>query len=157
MPRWDLWLRRLYLWTLTAAAPATALAWLLWSPGQAIGLGFGVALGLVNLHLLGRAAFRMVQGSPDELKAAAGQRFAPLMAALRWPVAALATAFVLWYMPGQPEGLALGFSLAFLGFVLAGLASAPPEDASDPEEHSTAPTPDDDPPDDPAETPETPP
>lgn len=137
MPRWDLWRRRLYLWTLTAAAPAIAAAWLWWAPGQALGLACGVAIGLANLHLLGRAAFRMVQRPQAELEAAARQRFAPLMAALRWPLAALATAFVLWYMPGQPEGLAIGFSLAFLGFVLAGLASAPPTD--DPENPSEPP------------------
>jgi hypothetical protein len=131
MPRWDLWLRRLYLWTLTAAVVSTIAAALLWSGGQALGLACGVIIGLINLHLLGRAAFRMVEGTPEQLQAAAGQRFAPLMAALRWPLAALATAFVLWYMPGQPEGLAVGFSLAFLGFVLAGLASAPPGDDPD--------------------------
>ncbi|MEZ4382917.1 MAG: hypothetical protein R3A79_16445 [Nannocystaceae bacterium] len=125
MPRWDLWCRELYLWSLTFTVPGVAAAWFLWSPAQALSVAAGAAIGLLNLHLLGRSAFRMLAASQAELEAARGPRFAPLMAVVRWPLAALATATVLWYMAGQPEGLVVGVSLAFLGFVIAGVRSAP--------------------------------
>ncbi|MCA9637484.1 MAG: hypothetical protein KC420_15765 [Myxococcales bacterium] len=131
MPRWDLWRRELYLWTLTLTGAALPLAWLLWTPGQALSVAAGALLGLANLHLLGRSAFRMVEAPPRDLEDARRPRFAPLMALVRWPLAALATAFVLWYMAGQPEGLAVGVSLAFLGFVIAGLRSAPADEEID--------------------------
>ena len=49
---------------------------------------------------------------------------APLLAALRWPATALATAAVLWYMPGRPEGLVAGVLVALAGFTAAALQSA---------------------------------
>lgn len=132
IPRWDLWLRRFYLWTLTFTVAAAPLAWRLGGPGQALGVALGAAIGLVNLHLLGRAVFRIVQAPPDALQAASQGRFAPLAAVLRWPLTALATVAVLWYMPGQPEGLAAGVSLALLGFVTAGLKAAAEADREPP-------------------------
>ena len=125
MPSWDLWRRELYLWTLTCTALGVPLAWFLWEPAQALSVAAGAAIGLVNLHLLGHSAFQMLGAPTAELRAAPRPRFAPLMAFVRWPVAALATATVLWYMAGQPEGLVVGVSLAFLGFVIAGVRSAP--------------------------------
>jgi len=125
MPSWDLWRRELYLWTLTCTVLGVPLAWFLWDPAQALSILGGAAIGLVNLHLLGRSAFLMLGASTTQLQMAPRPRFAPLMAVVRWPVAALATASVLWYMAGQPEGLVVGVSLAFLGFVIAGVRSAP--------------------------------
>lgn len=144
MPGWDLWLRRFYLWTLTFTAPAAALAWQLGGVGQALGVVWGALIGLVNLQLLGRAVFRIVQEPADQLRAASQRRFAPLAALVRWPLTALATVAVLWYMPGQPEGLAAGVSIALLGFVTAGLQAAaeaerqpprPDEDEDEPLDH----------------------
>ncbi len=125
MPSWDLWRRELYLWTLTCTVMALPLVWLLWDPAQALSVAAGAAIGLLNLHLMGRSAFQMFGAPVAALRQTQSPRFAPLMAVVRWPAAALATACVLWYMAGQPEGLVVGVSLAFLGFVIAGVRSAP--------------------------------
>ena len=47
-----------------------------------------------------------------------------LIASLRWLGTALATAGILWYMAGRPEGLAGGFTLSLVAFVCAALRSA---------------------------------
>ena len=124
IPRWDLWRRRFYLWTLTLAMSVALLAAARYGVGQALGVLCGAAIGLANLHLLGRAAFKLVQRSLGEPDGVVQGRFAPLAAVIRWPLTALATVAVLWYMPGQPEGLATGVALALLGFVTAGLQAA---------------------------------
>ena len=71
MPRWDLWRRELYLWTLTLTGVVAPLAWLLWTPEQAFSVLAGAAIGLCNLHLLGRSAFQMLGASLADLEAAA--------------------------------------------------------------------------------------
>lgn len=126
MPSWDLWKRRVYLWTLTWCLPAAICGYWLWSPTQALSIALGGLLGLVNLQLLASAAFKMLEQSAEEMQhqAATARRFAPLQAALRWPATALATAAILWYMPGEPEGLSAGVALALVGFVSAGVHTA---------------------------------
>lgn len=120
------WGRRIGLWTLTLAAAAAALTYPLAGRDQALSVVLGALLGLFNLQSLARAGFRMLiaaEAEPDAT-AAATSRFAPLLATLRWPATALATAAVLWYMPGRPEGLVAGVLLALIGFTAAALQSA---------------------------------
>ena len=135
-----LWARRIGLWTLTLAIPTSLLALALAGHEQALSVLLGAAIGLMNLQSLARAAFRMLlaaEAEPDQA-AARTARFAPLLATLRWPATALATAAVLWYMPGRPEGLVAGVLVALAGFTAAALQSA---------QELTGATPDDDPPD----------
>ncbi len=141
LPSWDLWRRRVYLWTLTWCLPAAVAAIWLWRPSQALSIALGGLLGLVNLQLLASAGFKMLAQSAEELQhqAAAPPRFAPLSAALRWPATALATAAILWYMPGEPEGLAAGVALALVGFTSAAIQTA--GNLADHREHEDPPEP----------------
>jgi hypothetical protein len=121
-----LWARRIGLWTLTLAVPTALLALALAGGEQALSVLLGAAIGLFNFQSLARAAVRMLlaaQAEP-ELTAASTSRFAPFLAMLRWPATALATAAVLWYMPGRPEGLVVGVLVALVGFTAAALHSA---------------------------------
>ncbi|MGB1013727.1 MAG: ATP synthase subunit I [Nannocystaceae bacterium] len=141
LPSWDRWKRLVYLWTLTWCAPAAVAAIWLWRPTQALSIVLGGLLGLFNLQLLASAAFKMLEQSAEELRqqAATSSRVAPLQALLRWPVTALATAAILWYMPGEPEGLATGVGLALVGFVSAGVQTA--SDLANHSEHEDPPEP----------------
>lgn len=120
------WGRRIGLWTLTLALAVAALTFVLAGRDQALSVVLGALLGLFNLQSLARAGFRMLleaEAEPDAT-AARTSRFAPLLATLRWPATALATAAVLWYMPGRPEGLVAGVLIALVGFTAAALQSA---------------------------------
>ncbi len=133
------WSRRIRLWTLTLALAAAVLTLALAGHEQALSVLLGAAIGLWNLQSLARAGFRVLLAAEAEPQttAAATARFAPLLAALRWPATALATAAVLWYMPGRPEGLVAGVLVALAGFTVAALQSARELDST-----STAPDPD---------------
>lgn len=134
------WGRRIGLWTLTLAAAAALLALVLADADQALSVLLGAGIGLMNLQSLARAAFRMLLAAEAEPDATAARtaRFAPLLATLRWPATALATAAVLWYMPGRPEGLVVGVLVALAGFTAAALQSvrelqdSTPADPEDP-------------------------
>jgi hypothetical protein len=120
------WARRIGLWTLTLAVPTALLALALAGHEQALSVLLGAAIGLFNFQSLARAAVRILlaaEAQPDAT-AASTSRFAPLLAMLRWPATALATAAVLWYMPGRPEGLVVGVLVALVGFTAAALHSA---------------------------------
>ncbi len=114
---------RMSLWTLTLAGVVAGLAWLVAGPMQALSVGLGAAIGLLNLLSLTRAAVRVLaEATADPQTTAARQsRTAPLLATLRWPATALATAAVLWYMPGRPEGLVTGVLVALVAFAAAAL------------------------------------
>jgi len=120
------WARRIGLWTLTLAVLAALLTLALADHAQALSVLLGAAIGLFNFQSLARAAVRILlaaEAEPDAT-AASTSHFAPLLAMLRWPATALATAAVLWYMPGRPEGLVLGVLVALVGFTAAALHSA---------------------------------
>lgn len=120
------WGRRIGLWTLTLGLAAALVALVLADHEQALSVLLGAVIGLLNLHSLARAGFRVLieaEAEPDATAARTG-RFAPLLAALRWPATALATAAVLWYMPGRPEGLVAGVLVALIGFTAAALQGA---------------------------------
>jgi len=120
------WVRRIGLWTLTLAVAASLLTLAVADHAQALSVLLGAAIGLYNLLSLARAGFRVLLSAEAEPDATAARtsRFAPLLAALRWPATALATAAVLWYMPGRPEGLVAGVLVALAGFTAAALQSA---------------------------------
>lgn len=128
------WVRRIGLWTLTLTATASLLTLALAGQAQALSVLLGAAIGLYNLLSLARAGFGVLlaaEADPDAM-AARTSRFAPLLATLRWPATALATAAVLWYMPGRPEGLVAGVLIALAGFTAAALQSARELNHSDP-------------------------
>ena len=136
------WARRIGLWTLTLAV-ATALTTLaVAGHEQALSVLLGAAMGLLNFQSLARAAIRMLLTArlAPEATAASTARFAPLLAMLRWPATALATVAVLWYMPGRPEGLAVGVLVALIAFAAAALQSASEIDQSMPADDSEAPS-----------------
>jgi len=120
-----LWTWRITLWTLTLAVPAASLAAALHGSAQALSVLLGAALGALNFLALARAALRAVQ------QTGSSGRAAPLLATLRWPATALATAAILWYMPGRPEGLVAGLLIALLGLTATALQLKPTDD--DPE------------------------
>lgn len=122
---WDLVRRRVYLWTLTLTLAGTLLAYLLFGADQAWSLLAGALLGAANLSLLAGAAYRFVRSvqSSPQLHAGRGGSAATAWALVRWPALALATAAVLWYMPGRPEGFAAGVFTALTAFCLAALHS----------------------------------
>ena len=81
----------------------------------------GALVGLFNLVSLGRAVHRLVQGVQADPQARPAGNPGAGLALVRWPVAALATVAVLWYMPGRPEGFAAGVFVALVAFCLAAL------------------------------------
>ena len=129
------WARRISLWTLTLALMVSSLTYLLAGRDQALSVVVGALLGLFNLQSLARTGFRMLLAAEAEPDASAARtsRFAPLLATLRWPATALATAAVLWYMPGRPEGLVAGVLIALIGFTAAALQGARELNLPDPD------------------------
>ena len=118
---WDLVRRRAYLWTLTLTVVASLLARWFAGPAQAWSVVAGALIGAINLLALGRAVARLVREVQAAPQLQAGSRGGAALALVRWPVAALATVAVLWYMPGRPEGLAAGVFAALVAFCLAAL------------------------------------
>jgi hypothetical protein len=125
---WDLMRRRVYLWTLTLTAITAVLA--AWFAGaeQAWSVVAGAAIGFFNLASLARAVVRLVAEVQADPQRHAGGGGGAALALVRWPVAALATVAVLWYMPGRPEGLVAGVLAALTAFCFAALQSHGPPD-----------------------------
>ncbi|MBZ5708016.1 ATP synthase subunit I [Nannocystis pusilla] len=130
---WDLVRRRVYLWTLTLTAIAAGLAGALAGAEQAWSVVAGAAIGLLNLASLARAVVRLVAEVQADPQRGPGGGGGAGLALVRWPVAALATVAVLWYMPGRPEGLAAGVLAALAAFCLAALQSRADLSSDDPE------------------------
>lgn len=120
---WDLVRRRVYLWTLTLTLITAVLAAWLAGVEQAWSVVAGAAIGFLNLASLARAVVRLVAEVQADPQRQAGGAGGAALALVRWPVAALATVAVLWYMPGRPEGLAAGVLAALSAFCLAALQS----------------------------------
>lgn len=121
------WSWRIGLWTLTLAVPAAVLAAALSGHEQAFSVVLGAALGALNFLALAHAALRALG------QTASTGRSAPLLATLRWPATALATAAILWYMPGRPEGLVAGVLIALLGLAATALQLQPADDPDSPD------------------------
>ena len=122
---WDLMRRRVYLWTLTLLLIAAVVTALVFDAAQAWSLTAGALLAGFNFSLLARAAARFARAAQaaPQAHASEGGRAATAWALMRWPALALATATVLWYMPGRPEGLTAGVFVALVGFCAAALHS----------------------------------
>lgn len=122
---WDLMRRRVYLWTLTLLLIAAVVTVLVFDAAQAWSLTAGALLAGFNFSLLARAAARFARAAQaaPQAHASEGGRAATAWALMRWPALALATATVLWYMPGRPEGFAAGVFVALVAFSLAALQS----------------------------------
>lgn len=121
------WTWRIALWTLTLAVPAAVLAAVLDGADQALSVLLGAALGALNFLTLARAALRALNQTGSTGRAA------PLLATLRWPATALATAAFLWYMPGRPEGLVAGVLIALLGLAATALQLQPADEPDSPD------------------------
>lgn len=118
---WDLVRRRVYLWTLTLTVVTAVLAAWWGGAEQAWSVVAGALIGFLNLASLARAVVRLVAEAQADPQRHAGGGGGTALALVRWPVAALATVAVLWYMPGRPEGLAAGVLAALVAFCLAAL------------------------------------
>jgi hypothetical protein len=130
---WDLVRRRVYLWTLTLTLIAAVSAAALAGAEQAWSVVAGALIGFVNLGSLARAVVRLVAEVQADPQRGPGGAGGVGLALVRWPVAALATVAVLWYMPGRPEGLAAGVLAALVAFCLAALQSRADLSRDDPE------------------------
>ena len=120
MPEPTQMMKRTLAWTLGFTSLTSALVLMLWGAEWALGVALGALLGLVNVWLLSRAIGRLVANAGDH-RPAPGQKWAlPMILLLKWPAVLLALAFILWYMPARPEGVALG---ALLPLVAASLAA----------------------------------
>jgi hypothetical protein len=122
---WDLVRRRFALWTLTLSCVLGLAAYLF--SGRPLALSFlaGALIGALNLSILAGSADRLLRAVQDvpNVPAGTGGRAARAWALMRWPSLALATAAVLWYMPGRPDGLAAGVFTALAAFSGAALQS----------------------------------
>lgn len=108
-------------WTLvlTAIAGAISLPW--WGTEMSLGIALGALVGWVNLWLLSRAVNVMLR-DPQQYRPAGSRTWVlPGVLLLKWPFLLLALAFILWYMPARPEGVALGALLALVGASIAAL------------------------------------
>jgi hypothetical protein len=114
-------LRRAALWTGIMVAIAGAIALPLFGREMSVGIALGALVGWVNLWLLARA-LRAVLRDPQQYRPAAQRTWIlPGVLLLKWPFILLALAFILWYMPARPEGVALGALLALVGASIAAL------------------------------------
>lgn len=132
---WDLLRRRFALWTLTLTGVLGLAAGLVAGRPLAASFVAGAVIGALNLAILAGSADRLlraVQDSP-QIPEGTGGRAARAWALIRWPALALATAAVLWYMPGRPEGLAAGVFTALTAFCGAALQSRADLSRDDPE------------------------
>lgn len=114
-------LRHAALWTAVMVAIAAAVSLPLFGREMSLGIALGALVGWVNLWLLARAV-RVMLRNPQEHRPT-GQRtwVLPTVLLLKWPFILLALAFILWYMPARPEGVALGALLALVGASIAAL------------------------------------
>ncbi|MEM9454099.1 MAG: ATP synthase subunit I [Myxococcota bacterium] len=114
-------LRHAGLWTTGMVAIAGAISLLLVGPEMSLGIALGALVGWVNLWLLARAV-RVMLRDPQQYRPAGRRTWVlPGVLLLKWPFVLLALAFILWYMPARPEGVALGALLALVGASIAAL------------------------------------
>jgi hypothetical protein len=115
-------LRRAAWWTAAMAAIAGAISLPLFGHEMGLGIALGALVGWVNLWLLARALRAMLRDPQQHRPTGARTWVLPGVLLLKWPFILLALAFILWYMPARPEGVALGALLALVGASIAALA-----------------------------------
>jgi len=77
----------------------------------------------VGHRLLARALRAMLR-DPQQYRPRGAQTWVlPGVLLLKWPFILLALAFILWYMPARPEGVALGALLALVGASIAAIGT----------------------------------
>jgi drug/metabolite transporter (DMT)-like permease len=130
-------LRRAALVTALLVAIACAAAIPLFGRPMGLGIALGALVGWVNLWLLARALRAMLR-DPQQHRPT-GQRtwILPGVLLLKWPFILLALAFILWYMPARPEGVALGALLALVGASIAALRGNSAPSSPTPTTHGT--------------------
>jgi hypothetical protein len=115
-------LRRAAWWTAAMAAIAGAISLPLFGREMGLGIALGALVGWVNLWLLARALKAMLRDPQQYRPTGARTWVLPGVLLLKWPFILLALAFILWYMPARPEGVALGALLALVGASIAALS-----------------------------------
>ena len=115
-------LRRAAWWTAAMTAIAGAIALPLFGREMSLGIALGALVGWVNLWLLARALKAMLRDPQQYRPGGARTWVLPGVLLLKWPFILLALAFILWYMPARPEGVALGALLALVGASIAAVA-----------------------------------
>lgn len=123
-------LRRAGLWTTVLVVIAGAICGPMFGTEMSLGIALGALVGWVNLWLLARALKVMLR-DPQQYRPTGSRTWVlPGVMLLKWPFLLLALAFILWYMPARPEGVALGALLALVGASIAALraksSDAPP-------------------------------
>lgn len=114
-------LRRAALYTGLMTAVAGAISLPLFGREMSVGIALGALVGWVNLWLLARA-LRVMLRDPQQYRPVGARTWVlPGVLLLKWPFILLALAFILWYMPARPEGVALGALLALVGASIASL------------------------------------
>lgn len=114
-------LRRAGLWTTGLVTISGAISLLVVGPEMSLGIALGALVGWANLWLLARAV-RVMLRDPQQYRPAGRRTWVlPGVLLLKWPFLLLALAFILWYMPARPEGVALGALLALVGACIAAL------------------------------------
>ncbi len=114
-------LRRAGLWTVGLTALTGAISLPLWGTEMSLGIALGALVGWINLWLLARAVGVMLR-APEQYRPTGARTWVlPGVLLLKWPFLLLALAFILWYMPARPEGVALGALLALVGASIAAL------------------------------------
>lgn len=113
-------LRETSRWSALLGGVATAITWIAWSGGIALGVALGAALGCLNLWLLARALHQSVAQAEHYR----GRKWAlPAALLLKWPLVLLLIAGLALYTPARAEGLAIGFALSLVAAMLAALRS----------------------------------
>jgi hypothetical protein len=126
-------LRRAALWTAVMVVIAGAISLPLFGRAMSLGIALGALVGWVNLWLLARALRAMLR-DPRQYRPAGSRTWVlPGVLLLKWPFILLALAFILWYMPARPEGVALGALLALVGASIAALSKNRPSADQGPE------------------------
>jgi hypothetical protein len=115
-------LRRAAWWTAAMTAIAGAISLPLFGREMGLGIALGALVGWVNLWLLARAVKAMLRDPQQYRPVGARTWVLPGVLLLKWPFILLALAFILWYMPARPEGVALGALLALVGASIATLS-----------------------------------
>lgn len=116
-------LRRAAVWTAAMVAIACAISLPLFGHEMSLGIALGALVGWVNLWLLARALKAMLRDPQQYRPTGARTWVLPGVLLLKWPFILLALAFILWYMPARPEGVALGALLALVGASIAAVAT----------------------------------
>lgn len=115
------WVGSFYLWTLTLTSLGSMVAAFAWDGLASLSFWFGAILGLSNFHVLAYGVFRLFAELEEGSNLPKKRKFLAISLTLRWFATALATLFILWYMPVHIAGLVIGVLFSLIGLVIASL------------------------------------